>query len=32
VLRPPLVPLFESDAEALALALEALGFTPASLP
>jgi 4-hydroxy-tetrahydrodipicolinate synthase len=31
-LRPPLVPLSESDAEALALALNTLGFAPASVP
>ena len=32
LLRPPLVPMFESEAEALALALDALGFAPASVP
>ncbi len=32
LLRPPLVPLFESEAKALALALDALGFTPAPVP
>ena len=32
LLRPPLVPLFESEAKALARALDALGFTPAPVP
>ena len=32
LLRPPLVPLSESEAEALALALDALGFAAAPLP
>ena len=32
ILRPPLVPLFASDAEALAGALDNLGFAPAPVP
>lgn len=32
ILRPPLVPLFESDAVALADALDRLGFAPARIP
>jgi 4-hydroxy-tetrahydrodipicolinate synthase len=32
ILRPPLIPLFETDAEALVIALDRLGFAPASVP